>query len=365
MVTFTPVDLESFLAGVSSKNAQIIESTGFKQENALQEYIHNNPESIPIYELREDKKLFIISREFSTNSGPIDAIGVDRDGDVYIIETKLYKNPDKRKVIAQALDYGASLWRHNIDFQKLLENFNKAVQEKFSISFAEKLKRFFELTAEEHEEALIENIKINFKEGNFKFIILMDQIGERLKDLIIFVNQNSKFDIYGVQFKHYNLDKYEIIIPKIFGVDIKKDITPPTKKIQWNKLLFIEALKKTGSADYIEVAENIFTWASANGLPIRWGAGGKQGTFYPDITIEGERYSLFGVYTTGKIEIVFQSLPYDEEIKRDLILELNKLEDVDIPEEAINSWKSFPMSSIIKEESFRHFIQCFDQVKNK
>jgi hypothetical protein len=48
-------------------------------------YIHNYPESIPIYEIKEDKKLFIILREFSTNSGSIDAIGVDRDGDVYIL----------------------------------------------------------------------------------------------------------------------------------------------------------------------------------------------------------------------------------------------------------------------------------------
>ena len=56
---------------------------------------------------------------------------------------------------------------------------------------------FFELT-EEHTENLVENIENNFKEGNFKFIILMDQIGERLKDLIIYMNQNSKFDIYDL-----------------------------------------------------------------------------------------------------------------------------------------------------------------------
>lgn len=40
----------------------------------------------------------------------IDAVALDQNGDIYLIETKLYKNPDKRQVIAQVLDYGASLW---------------------------------------------------------------------------------------------------------------------------------------------------------------------------------------------------------------------------------------------------------------
>ena len=352
----------TIIVSEKGKNAQIIEPTGFKQENSLQKYIHNYPESIPIYEIKEDKKLFIISREFSTNSGSIDAIGVDRDGDVYIIETKLHKNPDKRTVIAQALDYGASLWRHNIDFHKLLEKFDTSIRKEFSISFIEKLMLFFELT-EEHTENLVENIENNFKEGNFKFIILMDQIGERLKDLIIYMNQNSKFDIYGVCFKHYNLDKYEIIIPKIFGADIKKDVPTRSKKIQWDQALFFADLNKNCNEEYIDVAKKILTWAKTNGLPIKWGSGGKQGTFYPDITIKGERYSLFGVNTTGKIDITFQSLPYDKEILRNLIFELNKLDGVDIPEKAINTWKSFSMSSILKDKPFSHFIRCFEQVK--
>ena len=151
------------------------------------------------------------------------------------------------------------------------------------------------------------------------------------------------------------------VTTKIFGVEVK--VTPPTGNKQWDQPLFIEELKKNFSADYIEVVKKILSWASEKGLPIRWGSGGRQGTFYPDITIEGERYSLFGVYTTGKIEIVFQSFPYDEEIKRNLILELNKLDGVDIPEKAINSWKSFSMSSIIKEEAFSQFIQCFERLK--
>ncbi len=39
--------------------------------------MNNNPTVIPIYEIQEDKKLYVAKREFSTTSGPIDALAVD------------------------------------------------------------------------------------------------------------------------------------------------------------------------------------------------------------------------------------------------------------------------------------------------
>ncbi len=38
-------------------------------------YIHDNPDAIPLYELKEDVRLLISAREFPTESGPIDAVG--------------------------------------------------------------------------------------------------------------------------------------------------------------------------------------------------------------------------------------------------------------------------------------------------
>lgn len=65
-----------------------------------------------MYEINEDVRLLVLAREFNTNSGPLDAVGIDKEGEIYLIETKLYKNADKRKVVAQVLDYGAALWAH-------------------------------------------------------------------------------------------------------------------------------------------------------------------------------------------------------------------------------------------------------------
>ena len=58
-------------------DAQIIEKSEFKKEAILQEYIHENPETIPVYELEKDKKLLVVKREFKINLKSIDALAVD------------------------------------------------------------------------------------------------------------------------------------------------------------------------------------------------------------------------------------------------------------------------------------------------
>ena len=191
----------SIIVSKKGQHTRILDESDFQKENNLQEYIYNNPESIPIYELKENKKLYVAKREFPTNSGPIDALAFDQDGDIYIVETKLYKNSDKRTVVAQALDYGAALWRHLTDFNKFIEILNQEAQRNFKLNFQEKIENFFDI-GNDQSEIMIDSIRDNLNNGNIKFVILMDSIDERLKDLIIYINQNSQFDIYAVQFEY-------------------------------------------------------------------------------------------------------------------------------------------------------------------
>ena len=143
-----------------------------------------------MYELEEDKKLFVVKREFQTNSGPIDALAVDKDGDIYVIETKLYKNPDKRTVVAQALDYGAALWKHFTDFNVFMDKLNEETINNFNLDFHEKVIDFFGIDAVQ-ADFMIDSLRGNLNEGIIKFVILMDSIDDRLKDLIIYINQTA------------------------------------------------------------------------------------------------------------------------------------------------------------------------------
>lgn len=206
----------------NGKNAKRVEESNFGLEDKLQQYIYDNPDAIPLYDIDQDTRLFIAAREFNTKSGPIDALGFDASGNIYVVETKLYKNPDKRKVVAQALDYGASLWRHSVDFDDFMSQIDDHCQKQFGKTFKEKYTEFFEV---DDASENLRVIRANLADGSIKFVVLMDKLHDTLKDLVIFVNQNSKFDLYAVELEYYKHKTFEIIIPKLYGAEVKKDVT--------------------------------------------------------------------------------------------------------------------------------------------
>jgi hypothetical protein len=273
----------SIIISSNGSKAVKVDKSTFDKEDALQKYIYENPESIPLYDIREDIRLLILAREFPTNSGPIDAIGIDATGELYIVETKLYKNPDKRLVISQALDYGAALWKHSNDFNEFLGILDNHTQKVFGLKTMGKMKDFFNLQ-EEDVTAAIEKAKSNLNSGVFHFVVLMDQLDDRLKDLILFVNQNSQFDIYAVELEYYKHDKYEIIIPKIFGAEVKKDIgvsaASSSARRKWTEEMVVEDARKNYSQEQFKAFKIIYDFSKEKADEIRFGTG-TYGTFSP------------------------------------------------------------------------------------
>lgn len=207
----------------NGKDARRVEQSAMREEDYLQEYVAENPESLPLGEIKEGTKLLVIAREFPTNSGPIDVLAIDKDGDLYIIETKLYKNPDKRHVVAQMLDYGASLWKAYGDGDGFIDEIDTLVSMTSAGGLGQRLKTLYGLTDEEAAGAR-DAIRRNLSDGNIKFVVLMDRLHERLRDLILFINQKSRFNIYAVEMEFYEHAGMEIIIPRLFGAEVKKEL---------------------------------------------------------------------------------------------------------------------------------------------
>ena len=287
----------------NGKNAKKVDRSDFEKEDYLQDYIQNNPESIPVYEIEEDKRLFVVAREFSTESGPIDAFAVDKDGDIYIVETKLYKNQDKRTVVAQALDYGAALWKHFGDFSEFIRRLDEETQNKFKMNFQQKVADFFGLK-EEESAAFIESMRHNLYEGNIKFVILMDKMDEGLKDLIIYVNQNSQFDIYAVQLEYYKFDAYEIMIPKLFGVEVKKNVSissvgSPRKK--WTKEDFLPVARKQLSEIQYKAIEKLFKFCEQYADNIIMGTGTETASINVNFNKFSDERAIFCLKSNGRL----------------------------------------------------------------
>jgi hypothetical protein len=162
----------AIIVSKTGKNAVKLDKSSFEDEKDLQQFICQNPDSVPLYDIKADIKLLILAREFPTRAGAIDALGVDRDGEIYIVETKLYKNADKRAVVAQVLDYGANLWKYGQNFDDFISRIEDKLNTEQHASLNERLKEFYGLDEEE-----IENFRHSMLqhliEGSFKFLVLM------------------------------------------------------------------------------------------------------------------------------------------------------------------------------------------------
>src|SRR5438132_11576476 len=93
---------------------QTVEERAFGKEVELQALLSGNPDLIPVDMLDDGRRPIRVSvREADLpGSGKTDLIGVDEDGNIAIIETKLDSNQEiKRKVIGQILEYAAYLWK--------------------------------------------------------------------------------------------------------------------------------------------------------------------------------------------------------------------------------------------------------------
>jgi len=329
--------MQTCMAIIISKNgkgAVKVDKSSFEKEDSLQRYIYDNPESIPLYDIKEDIRLLILAREFPTNSGPIDAIGVDRDGEIYIVETKLYKNADKRTVVAQALDYGAALWKHSNDFNEFTSILSQSIQKTFNLSLNQKLQEFFELTDEELDQ-LLENVKSNLSDGVLHFVVLMDSLDARLKDLILYVNQNSQFDIYAVELEYYKHETYEIIIPKIYGSEVKKDInvSSSSERVSWTEDMLLKQARESLSEENYQAFKSLYDFSKQNADEVRFGSG-KTGSFNPIWNSVRDK-SLFSLYTNGRLGINFHWLVKEDGSNAKQIESLkNQLDQIgfDIPE---------------------------------
>lgn len=363
----------AILISVEGQNASLIEKSAFRDEKMLQEYIRKNPEVIPIYEMEEDKKLFVAKREFPTSSGPIDAIAVDKDGDIYVVETKLYKNSDKRKVVAQALDYGAALWKHFNDFNDFLIILSNETRKNFGIDFQDKVTDFFEID-EDELEYMIESLRGNLREGKFKFVILMDSIEERLKDLILYVNQNSLFDIYAVQLEYYEFEKYRIIIPKLFGAEIKKPAVRTGTIKAYDRSSWYEELEKRRSPGEVDIVKRFEEKVKEIPVGFRYSYRriDERATFWV-FSDENFTCRIYGFRVDGKIEISFEKLkkcpPFDDEAKRrEFVNRLNKVPGINFAETLkLTGRPSVDITALQNEHSLSLFVEalkwCVNEIK--
>lgn len=345
-VSFIMTRYMSIIVIKKGKEAKKVEPATLAYEEELRKYILENPHVIPLDELREDIRLFLFAREFPTTSGPIDAIAVDDEGSIYVIETKLYKNPDKRLVVAQVLDYGAALWSSFEDYTDIERIIDDIVSQKFGMTFRQKLKDVFGLDDEQVDDVL-NRFQSNLKSGRFIFVVLMDHLHEKLKDLIAFINTSSKFLLLGCEIELYQYEDLEILIPKLYGIETKKVLesssAKPVSRKQWDESTFFEDVKVKVAPHVEKAIRELYEFAKKTADNITWGTWPPRGSFNPKYKYISER-SVFTVFSDGELRINFGWLNDNEltlAFRKDLKDKLTEKTPLTFPADYENKWVTF------------------------
>ena len=202
-----------------------------KAESFIQEYVRKHPESLPLpAEEGYEPELMIIKREFQSGNGPIDCFGVDQGGQLYIIETKLWKNEDKRNIVAQMSDYAAGLWKKfKNDNTKFREALDEATKKQIAdgtlngnfTNFDERWIDFFDgddPDLVDCHKKMAECIST----GEIKQISVMDELFSKLLKYVEFHNQTHPWRMYAIKLAYYQHDDTVVIVPTLYGAEEPK-----------------------------------------------------------------------------------------------------------------------------------------------
>jgi hypothetical protein len=271
-------------------------------EKLLQKYVVENPSGLPFEDLEEEVRLVIVGKDFPAGNGFIDALGVDQTGALYLIETKLYRGTDNRRVLAQVLDYGAGLWNDYRNRSDFLASLDENAVRTLKRSARQEVEKQFELNPEE-ADSLLANAAQNIADGRFNFVVLMDHIDENLKNLITFVNANTVFTIYGVEFSFYGIDEASMLaIPRLHGAKTPKSTArngagPITDET------FFEQAANTVLPEIVSGLRALYQFSIIEADVVKWG-GGLTASFNPKFTAVSPK-SLYTVYADGRLYVNF------------------------------------------------------------
>jgi len=183
-----------------------VERFDFPDETHLQRLLHDSPELIPLANV--DSAVFIREANLP-GSGYTDLLGVDADGNILVIETKLARNQEiRRKVLGQILEYGAFLWSMSYEvFDGLF--------------LAKTGKHLMELVVAKNPSVVPElfrsTISENLSAGNFHLLIAVDEINDELERVIAYMSHMGGVRLEAIELHYYKTDGADIVVPHRHG----------------------------------------------------------------------------------------------------------------------------------------------------
>ncbi len=164
---------------------------GHHDEQWLQKLLHRHPSCIPMDQIEPGLPgLVPICMELPLPSGYLDNLFMTPEGDIAIVEAKLFKNPQaRREVVAQALDYATSLFGMN--YEKLEEAILQADFDGSPVP-----SRLYDLFGDADtldEPAFVDAVNMNLQNGRIVVLVAGDGIRSDAEDLVAGLQSHAGF----------------------------------------------------------------------------------------------------------------------------------------------------------------------------
>jgi len=261
------------------------ESSTYNDEKHLQELLAADPTRIP--GIPPGSKAV---RELQTSSGPVDICIVSPSGAITIVECKLQKSSEPRRmVIGQVIDYASAL--RSDGYATFRQNWLARDGDDFDQIV---------------EDGEVKALEKNLSNGIIHLCLAVDQIDEDLKRLVeyLYLISNDEISVSALQLTYARHGSLEILIPSTYGTEIgeaKASIRSAASE-HWTWESFVSALNNEVDRTFAADLKNrLDTTPSTGSYPKLWlGARPKGGVFFH---IHGERYAPFQLWinATGRL----------------------------------------------------------------
>jgi hypothetical protein len=337
--------------------------TNYTEETKLRDILHQDPNIIPVEDVSSDTELspikLMLKEVGLPGSGSTDLVGIDKNGNIFILETKLATNPEaKRTVIGQILEYAAFLHKRELDWLDATVR-----KEKNGIGIAQ----YFEQEPEWDKETFEQKLQDNLNQGTFKLFIVVDEMNPELQRTINYLNNVLRVDIYALELRYFKEKAgIEILVPNVHGR--KKQVTSAPPAPQWTEARFLEDAKIKVDEETQRTLRKLYDFSRILGN-VDFGSGRTIGTFRVRLPHKAESINLYVISSRGRRSwFGFKSM-VQKGVDKALILEyVKQLKSLGFPFDEtkhVEAYPEFDVAILNDEEKLSAFEKHTIELKEK
>ena len=285
---------------IRSKSAELWEAVGatrFSAEAELQGLLSEDPSLIPLPEIQNSTPpLAVAVTEFPIPGvGNADIVAFTPRGDVAVVECKLARNTDKRRVIAQVFDYASVLW--GITYEEL----DSCIQRVRSDKLADLMREASDDPTWD-ESVFRRNVASSLSSGNFFLVIAVDEIDDNLRRFVSYLNLTGKpgFTLAVLAMGRFQNGVSEVLVPQIYAPQMSGPSSPPETS-QWDEERFFSACEVRLTPASMDLLRDIYAWGRESADRFGFGQGMTIGSLNYYIEHPEREIYIFQATTDGFI----------------------------------------------------------------